>query len=305
MKTANGTKLIVLHPPSYTQYHRLFFLFFISFFTFALFLSLTPSKDLSLSSSATTTHNNDLPKPISEALLHYTISDNNTHMTSMELNIVASVLRSYQFSSNFLIFGLTHETHLWKALNFKGRTIFIDENEYLVKKFEDIDSQIEAYDVQYTTKVSQTAELMSYGKEEYKNECRPFQNLLFSECKIGLTDLPNHIYDINWDVILIDGPKGYSGHTPGRLSAIFTAGVFARSKKMKNVKTHVLVHEINRDLERECSSEYLCDQNLVETTDNLGHFVVGTGDAKTFEFCNSDFLPSSSSLSSSMISDIK
>jgi len=147
--------------------------------------------------------------------------------------------------------------------------------------------EIEAYDVQYTTHLSDYKELISSVKEQVHNECRPVQNLLFSECKLGLNDLPNQFYDIDWDVILIDGPRGHWPTAPGRMSAIFTAGVLARSKKAsaKSAKTHVFVHDYNLDPQRVSSEEFLCRENLVEDNGMLGHFVLERMDDNTSQFC--------------------
>ncbi|XP_075480642.1 protein IRX15-LIKE-like [Primulina tabacum] len=206
-------------------------------------------------------------------------------MTYNELNAIASVLHQCHDPCNFLVFGLTHETLLWNSLNHNGVTVFIDQSSFLVSQLEGKHLNIEAYDVRFTTRVSDLYDLIDLYKEKVRDECRPVQNLLFSDCELAVNDMPNHIYDIEWDVILVDGPSGYSSEAPGRMSAIFTAGVLARNKKDRAKKTHVFVHDAGREVERVCSFEFLCKENLVKCVDSLAHFAVERMESNLFEFC--------------------
>ncbi|CAA0807504.1 Protein IRX15-LIKE [Striga hermonthica] len=214
-------------------------------------------------------------------------------MSSAELGLVAAVLRRCPSSPcSLLVFGVTHETPLWAALNHGGRTVFVGESAYLVSKLEERNPSLEAYDVHYGTKVSELYDLLEYSRREASGECRPEQNLLFSDCRLAVNDLPNHVYDVAWDVILVDGPRGYCASAPGRMAAIFSAAVLARSKRggAGAGETHVLVHEIEREAERVCSDEFLCRENLVEKVENLGHFVIGklnSGGGDGGHFCSS------------------
>ncbi|KAK9285785.1 hypothetical protein L1049_024986 [Liquidambar formosana] len=317
MKNNNGnnTKLILLHPYIQKQgsSNRLWLLAFISFFTVAFLCTLIYTREsiitstsaaaaattatVATTSSIPTSGNAPLSKSVIDALVHYASNFNTSgHMSHGELKTISDILRRCSSPCNFLVFGLTLETLLWKALNHNGRTVFIDENRYYAAYVEEKHPGIEAYDVQYTTKMSEMNELIASAKEQIRNECRPVQNLLFSECKLGLNDLPNHVYEVDWDVILVDGPRGYWPDGPGRMSAIFTAGVLARSKKGGSAKTHVLVHDFNREVEKICSDEFLCRENLVESKDLLGHFVVERMDDSSFQYCRNH---SSSSASSS------
>ncbi|XP_050365265.1 protein IRX15-LIKE-like [Argentina anserina] len=314
--TAN-TKLIFLHSSSNfhkpttnaasssSVSHRLWLLFIFTLFTLAFALALfntTLPNPTSLSPTSTV----PLPPSISDALLHYAISSNSSsfspssHMSLSEITAISTVLSSCSHACNVLVFGLTHESLLWHALNLNGRTVFLDDNEFLISKFEQSHPYhgIEAYDVSFATRVKDFKSLLSATKSQLQHDCRPVQNLLFSDCKLGINDMPNHIYQVPWDVILVDGPSGYSAASPGRMAPIFTAGVLARSKKDGGDKTHVFVHDFFRDVERITSDEFLCRENLVQAVDLLGHFVVEKMEAHKFEFCKNP-TSSSSSLQSS------
>ncbi|CAH2051787.1 unnamed protein product [Thlaspi arvense] len=199
-------------------------------------------------------------------------------MSFPELSAISTVINSKSPTCNLLVFGLTHESLLWRSINFNGRTVFVDENPYAVSKFEQSNPGVEAYDIVFSTKVSQAGKLLGYSKT--RPDCRPVQNLLFSDCKLGINDLPNFVYEVDWDVILIDGPRGYAVDSPGRMAPIFTSAVLAKSKNSgkKKTKTDVFVHEFGRKIERVYSDEFLCEENLIEVVGDLGHFVVSAAE---------------------------
>ncbi|XP_010558800.1 PREDICTED: protein IRX15-LIKE [Tarenaya hassleriana] len=308
----NNTKLILLHPyiQKQTSTNRLWLLAFVSFFTIAFLLTLLYTRDSFLSKpsaissvaavtsagAAATTGIPQLPTSVINALLHYASRSNDSfHMSYGEMKSISDVLRRCAPPCNLLVFGLTHETLLWKSLNHNGRTVFVEENRYYAAYFEELHPEIDVFDVQYTTKATEARELVSAAKEAARNECRPVQNLLFSDCKLGLNDLPNHVYDVDWDVIFVDGPRGNGHDGPGRMSSIFTAAVLSRSKKGGNPKTHVFVHDYYRDVERLCGVEFLCRENLVESNDMLAHYVLDRMDKNSTQFCRGNKKRSSSS----------
>ncbi|XP_031391125.1 protein IRX15-LIKE-like [Punica granatum] len=318
MKSATSARLILFHPHLHKQlptaasrlWTPLLFFFFtfstLAFLTLTLINTAIPSLSSAAPSSASAL---PIPPSVRDALLHYAAAANATstaRMSASELATLSAAIRrcsaGVRARCNLLVFGLTHETLLYRALNSNGRTVFLDESEFLISRMEQQHEGIEAYDVQYTTKVSELRDLLWSAREDSRGDCRPVQNLLFSECRLALNDLPNHIYEIDWDVIVIDGPAGYSPTSPGRMSAIFTAAVLARSKKGTaggtSSKTHIFVHDFDREVEKVCSEEYLCKENLVETVNRLGHFVV---ERMGSESSNSGFCSNSSSLPSPLV----
>ncbi|EEC81210.1 hypothetical protein OsI_24242 [Oryza sativa Indica Group] len=230
-----------------------------------------------------------LPGYVFDALVQYASAGGNStaSMPGGDVRAIAAVVKR-RAPCNLLVFGLGGETPLWRALNHGGRTVFLDENQYYVSHLEGRHPGLEAYDVVYTTTVREFPDLLDAARAARSAECRPVQNLLYSDCRLAINDLPNQLYDVAWDIILVDGPRGYTAASPGRMSAIFTAGVMARSRAEKGAETDVLVHDYEREVERACSREFLCEENRVEETStrSLAHFVVPGGrDLRRETFC--------------------
>ncbi|KAF8762799.1 hypothetical protein HU200_009109 [Digitaria exilis] len=233
---------------------------------------------------------NKLPLPVFDALVHYASISNATHrMSDTDIRAIAAVVRA-RAPCNLLVFGLGPESPLWLALNHGGRTVFLEENEFYVKYLEPLHPGLEAYDVSYTTKVRDFRDLLAAARAARGKECRPVQNLLFSECRLAINDLPNDLYDVPWDMVLIDGPSGWNPNSPGRMPSIFTTAVLARSgaTAAKGHPTDVLVHDFQFELEQVLSKEFLCDENRVagSGTPSVGHFVIPAGGGRSDAFCS-------------------
>ncbi|KAE8778744.1 Protein IRX15-LIKE [Hordeum vulgare] len=228
-----------------------------------------------------------LPAYVFDALVRYAAAAGANSTVSMpegDVRAIAAVLRR-RAPCNLLVFGLGAETPLWRALNHGGRTVFLDENPFYVAHMEGAHGGLEAYDVAYATAVRELPDLLDAARASRRAECRPVQNLLFSDCRLAIGDLPNQLYEVAWDVILVDGPHGYAEGSPGRMAAIYSSAVMARTK---GTVTDVLVHDYEREVESVCAREFLCDENRVEgtTTPSLGHYILRGGAAANREaFC--------------------
>ncbi|KAJ6885197.1 hypothetical protein NC652_032021 [Populus alba x Populus x berolinensis] len=77
---------------------------------------------------------------------------------------------------------------------------------------------------------------------------------------------------MEWDLIMVDAPTGYHDEAPGRMTAIYTAGLMARNRE--NGETDVFVHDVDRVVEDKFSKAFLCEGYLTEQEGRLRHFII-------------------------------
>ncbi|KAG6388897.1 hypothetical protein SASPL_150333 [Salvia splendens] len=165
------------------------------------------------------------------------------------------------------VFGLGHDSLMWTSLNYGGRTVFLEEDKEWIAQIKAQIPSLEAYHVTYDTKVSQADELLEVASRE---ECRAVSDPRFSKCQLALSGFPSEVYDVEWDLIMVDAPTGYFDGAPGRMSAIYTAGLMARNRE--SGESDVFVHDVDRVVEDKFSKELLCEGYLVEQEGRIRHF---------------------------------
>ncbi|XP_020572077.1 probable methyltransferase At1g27930 isoform X2 [Phalaenopsis equestris] len=215
-----------------------------------------------------------IPQPSSDelrsALLHYATSTIVPQQTLSEIRISSDVLRR-RSPCNFLVFGLGHDSPMWSAFNSGGTTLFLEEDPSWFQTVLRKSPFLRAHYVKYSTKLSEADELMkSYLHEP---ECLPPHARLRDNwrCQLALADLPDEVYRREWDLIMIDAPKGYFAEAPGRMGAIYSAAVMARGRKGEGF-TDVFLHDVDRKVEKKFAMEFLCKKNLVGVSGRLWHF---------------------------------
>lgn len=239
-----------------------------------------PAKTIQISNSSTRTkeHSADsvgcgkIPPSLADALIHYAASNVTPQQTLSEISVTKKVLDKTS-PCNFLVFGLGHDSLMWASLNHGGRSVFLDEDESWIRQIAEEFPSLESYHVRYETKVRDAAALMSAARD--REECRPSvsTDLRVSKCQLALKGLPEVVYETEWDLIMVDAPTGFHEEAPGRMSAIYTAGMLARSRK-KGETTAVFVHDVDRTVEDEFSMAFLCRDYLTEQQGRLRHFTV-------------------------------
>ncbi|KAG7557270.1 Polysaccharide biosynthesis domain [Arabidopsis suecica] len=210
-----------------------------------------------------------MPVSLSDALVHYVTTEITPQQTFAEISVSKRVLDK-KSPCNFLVFGLGHDSLMWASLNHGGRTLFLEEDkswiETVTKKF----PNLESYHVEYDTKVKDSNKLIELERTE---DCKAVSDPRDSKCALSLKDFPADVYETQWDVIMVDAPTGYNDEAPGRMSAIYTAGLLARNR-YDGGETDVFVHDINRPVEDEFSVAFLCRGYIKEQQGRLRHFTI-------------------------------
>lgn len=234
---------------------------------------LTPVKELSSTSTNCTPSSADcskIPSSLAQTIIHYTTSTITPQQTLKEISVTAKILDK-KSPCNFLVFGLGHDSLMWSALNHGGRTIFLEEDESWIEQIRRRFPTLESYHVTYDSKVNEAENLMDVGKGP---ECTAVgSDVKYSMCQLALKSLPSQVYDIKWDLIMVDAPTGYHEEAPGRMSAIYTAGMMARNKDQGET-THVFVHDVNRVVEDKFSMSFLCKGYMQKQEGRLRHFTI-------------------------------
>lgn len=225
---------------------------------------ITKSECPSLPITPTCTKN---PPSLANALIHYATTKITPQQTIQEISVSAKVLQK-KSPCNFLVFGLGHDSLMWTSLNYGGRTVFLEEDKTWIEQIQSKFPTLESYHVVYDTKVHQSDELMKIGMEQ--EDCKKVSDPRFSKCGLALKGFPSEIYDVEWDVIMVDAPTGYFDGAPGRMSAIYTAGLIARNRE--NGDTDVFVHDVDRKVEDQFSKAFLCEGYLREQEGRIRHF---------------------------------
>ncbi|XP_030468053.1 glucuronoxylan 4-O-methyltransferase 3-like [Syzygium oleosum] len=218
---------------------------------------------------------NKAPPSLALALVHYATTNITPQQTYDEVSVSLRVLAK-KSPCNFLVFGLGHDSLMWTSLNHGGRTVFLEEDKAWIDQITQKLPTLEAFHVTYDTKVTQADNLMKLRDEE---ECREVADPRSSKCELAHKGFPSEVYGVEWDLIMVDAPTGWHDEAPGRMSAIYTAGLMARNRE--SGETDVFVHDVDRAVEDGFSRAFLCDGYLTEQVGRLRHFTVPSHRARS------------------------
>ncbi|KAF8399964.1 hypothetical protein HHK36_015836 [Tetracentron sinense] len=226
----------------------------------------------------------NLPSHVQRALAHHaTSSAIAAKLTAKELQFLFNLI-SHKAPCNLLVFGLQPQFLPLSSVNSGGTTIFLEDNPEKLSTITTNSKGTRIYKVEHPITAGEAYKLLKHARQD--PACSPRAGLLQdSSCKLALTQLPREVYDIKWDVVVVDGPSGNRVEEPGRMSAIYTSSMIARAGNM----TDVVIHDVDRMIEKWFSWEFLCDENLVSSKGKLWHFRIMSNSSST-SFCSNEIV---------------
>ncbi|KAK4377062.1 hypothetical protein RND71_003358 [Anisodus tanguticus] len=218
-----------------------------------------------------------------DAILHYATSRVVPQQNINEIRVSFDVLKN-RTPCNFLVFGLGHDSQMWASFNSRGNTLFLEEDPKWVETVLKDAPFLHANTVKYRTMLSESEELVEHYHKEA--DCSAKKSFLRGNhgCKLALDMLPDEVYNKEWDLIMIDAPRGYFAEAPGRMAAIYSAAVMARNRKGKGV-THVFLHDVDRKVEKIYAQLFLCKKYLIKGVGRLWHFEIPPASTVGDNFC--------------------
>ncbi|XP_062028259.1 glucuronoxylan 4-O-methyltransferase 1 [Rosa rugosa] len=205
-------------------------------------------------------------------------SINATRLRKKEYQLLSNLI-SQRAPCNLLIFGLEPQYLSLSSINAGGTTIFLEDDVNKISTMTTDSNTTRIYRVDYEVPAKEAYNLLKHAREN--PVCAPSsKQLQVSKCQLALKNLPQEVYELKWDVVVVDGPSGNRPEAPGRMAAIYTASMLARNGNI----TDVVVHDVDRTIEKWFSWEFLCDENLVSSKGKLWNFRI-MGHTNSSKFC--------------------
>ncbi|KAJ8536598.1 hypothetical protein K7X08_034999 [Anisodus acutangulus] len=195
---------------------------------------------------------NELFVSLRKKSLSYVISsapaEHHHHLLAeKEINFLYDIV-SRKSPCNILVFGLeTQYSAKISTINKGGITVFLEDSPVKIKANNSTSktNSTRIHRVGYQTVARDAYTHLKHVRRNRK-QCylsatasskHDVQSTSSRKCKFMslVTKVPKEVYQVKWDFVIVDGPDGDKPESPGRMAAIYIAGVLARSKnKNKN-----------------------------------------------------------------------
>ena len=156
----------------------------------------------------------------------------------IDKDVVKDVFTEIKPNTKMLVFGLGYDSKMWYEANHKN-TFFIENNDkYIQLNIQDIPAD-------------------HIVKYDYRTTCASSIQLTDDTIKDFI--IPDKIMnEAPFDIIIIDGPEGYSPEKPGRLIPCYWSTLLSKKG------TVIYVDDANRKVEDYCINKYFKDYRKSE-----------------------------------------
>jgi hypothetical protein len=139
---------------------------------------------------------------------------------------IGSAIAASGEKPNVLVFGCGNDTALWCAMNENGYVLFLENNAGWLER---------------------TRQRFPHAKIEpiAYGDTTVATSLPISEDKLAAVPVPEAVRRCVWDVILVDSPRGYKPHDPGRSLSIYW------TSQVAGPRTQIFIDDYDRLLERD------------------------------------------------------
>ncbi|GJN27984.1 hypothetical protein PR202_gb16059 [Eleusine coracana subsp. coracana] len=214
---------------------------------------------------------------LADAAVSYAVAPTVPQQSRAEIALSLAVLRR-RAPLRLLVFGLGRDSALWHALNPGGATVFLEEDPVWYRLVRRQSPFLRAHLVAYRTRLDHADRLLDSYRAHHS--CLPDDSSDGTltvrgnaACPLALHDLPPEVYETEWDMVMVDAPKGYFAAAPGRMAAIWTVAAMAHGRHGEG-DTDVFLHDVDRRVEKAFAEEFLCKRFHVGAVGRLWHFQI-------------------------------
>jgi hypothetical protein len=126
----------------------------------------------------------------------------------IDKNVIDDVFANIRPDTKMLVFGLGYDSKMWYEGTNKNTYFVEDKEQYIQLNINDIP-------------------LSNIVKYEYKTTCKDSMGLADSELKTFT--IPSSLLELApFDIIIVDGPEGWSSDKPGRLIPCYWASLLSK-----------------------------------------------------------------------------
>ena len=153
-------------------------------------------------------------------------------------NVINDVFQQFTENTKMLVFGLGYDSRMWYEGNHKNTFFVENKDEYIQLNIKNIPQE-------------------NIIKYDYKTTCASSAKL--TDEQIANFTIPEKLLQEGpFDIIIIDGPEGYSAQKPGRLIPCYWATLLSKPG------TIVYVDDLARPLETFCVKKFFKDKVQTE-----------------------------------------